>query len=114
MNSTFDPGWFVNATEPSDNGAGAAAAQQPTFKDNGLTYFRLNFTDPDNDAIGFGFRTIFGAEQHLFTNLSSGRISNEQVEYPFNLPSGSLLDVHAYIYDAAGDRSPEALFHLVG
>ncbi|MFL5280773.1 MAG: calcium-binding protein [Rhodopila sp.] len=85
-----------------------------TFPEGGLTYFRLNFTDPDNDAVGFGFRTIYGTEEHTFTSPSYGRVSPGQVEYPFNLLSGSAVDVSAYIFDAARNRSPEVQIHLVG
>jgi hypothetical protein len=90
------------------------------FQENGLTYFRLNYTDPDNDVVGFGFYGINGAgwapEQHLFTSPSYGRVSPGQVEYPFNLlggtPQAYQSDVAAYVFDAAGHRSPEVAIHL--
>jgi eukaryotic-like serine/threonine-protein kinase len=94
-----------------------------------LAYFRLNYTDPNLDAIGFGFRAKLtnGVEwtsgEFLFTNPGDyGRVSPQTatspgtVEYPFNLASGTALayqtDVTAYIFDAAGNRSPEVAIHL--
>ena len=91
-----------------------------SFTENGLTYFRLGYTDADNDVIGFGFRGIngsgFALEQHLFTNPSYGIVSPGQVEYPFNLLAGTpqayQTDIAAYVFDAEGYRSPEVAIHL--
>jgi len=89
-----------------------------TFHEGGLTYFRLNFFDPNNDVVGFGFEGIRGSgwapEVHLFTNPSYGRVSPGQLEYPFNQPSGTASDVAAYVFDAAGNRSPGVPIHLLG
>ena len=108
---TYDPSSI--APPPGSTNTLPQIVQADTFEQGGLEYFRLKYTDPNNDVFGFGIRTIYGTEQHTFTNPSFGIISPGQVEYPFNLLSGTQLDVTAYVFDAAGNRSPEAHFHLV-
>jgi len=95
--------------------------QAETFHENGLVYIRLHYTDPENDAIGFGFHGIkgsgFAPEEHLFTDPSYGRVSPGQIEYPFNLLSGTPsaydTNIAAYIFDAVGNHSQEVNFLLM-
>ena len=55
----YDP---TSATLPKMSGdKPPAIVKVETFHEGGLTYFRLNYTDPENDAIGFGFQGIKGA-----------------------------------------------------
>lgn len=85
-----------------------------------LVFFRVFFTDPNNDAMGFGFRGASGSgwaeESHPFSDPSYGRVSPGRVEYPFNLGFGTASayesDVESWIYDTAGRRSSSLTIHL--
>jgi hypothetical protein len=92
-----------------------------TFREGVLVFFRLFFTDPSDDAVGFGFRLPAfgeGEENHLFASPSFGRVSPGKVEYPFNLGCSTEseheigLDAEAWIFDSAGVRSPSVTVHL--
>jgi murein DD-endopeptidase MepM/ murein hydrolase activator NlpD len=91
-----------------------------TFPEGVLVYFRLFYTDPDNDAEGFGFRGANGSgwaeETHPFSSPSYGRWSPGIIEYPFNhlcgQPGQYESDVEAWIYDSAGLRSQSVTIHL--
>ena len=89
-----------------------------TFREGVLVFFRVFFTDPNNDAEGFGFRWFPGSEEHPFSSPSFGRVSPGKVEYPFNLGCGtgseivSGVDVEVWIYDSAGLISPSVTVHL--
>jgi hypothetical protein len=77
-----------------------------TYREGGLVYARVNFTDPDGRASGFGFEGVGGAgwgrENHPFSDPSFGRISPGQVDYPFNLacdsPEQYESDIRMWIY----------------
>jgi|SRR5271166_796338 len=102
--------------------------QTSTFQQNGLTYFKLNYSDlnPNATVVGFGFKGINGSgwapDEQLFTSpsygiVSSGKASDGtssgQVEYPFNLGSPSTPSyVAAYVFDSVGNSSPEVPIHL--
>ena len=88
-------------------------AEQP------LVFFRVFFTNPNDAAMGFGFRGVNGSgwaeENHPFSNPSYGRVSPGRTEYPFNLGCGASTyesDVEVWIYDRAGLRSPSITVHL--
>jgi murein DD-endopeptidase MepM/ murein hydrolase activator NlpD len=91
-----------------------------TFREGDLVFFRLFYTDPNNDATGFGFRGANGsgwAEATFpFSSPSFGRVSPGIVEYPFNhlCETGPVYesDVEAWIYDSAGLISPSVTVHL--
>lgn len=91
-----------------------------TFREGDMVFFRLFYTDLDNDAEGFGFRgakgSTWGEETHPFSNPSYGRVSPGQIEYPFNhgCDSGSAYgsDVEAWIYDSMGLVSKSVEIHL--
>jgi hypothetical protein len=91
-----------------------------TFREGDLVFFRLFYTDPNNDAVGFGFRGAHGSpwaeETHPFSDPSFGRVSPGIVEYPFNhlCETGPAYesDVEAWIYDSAGLISPSVTVHL--
>jgi serralysin len=94
--------------------------QVETFREGDLVFFSLSYTDPNNDAIGFGFHGIngsgWGEETLPFSSPSYGRISPGKVEYPFNhaCDTGPAYesDVEAWIYDSAGHKSDPILIHL--
>lgn len=91
-----------------------------TFREGNMIWVRLFFTDPDNNAAGFGFRAIHGGvwpeETYPFSSPSGGRISPGRIEYPFNLncESKSLnkWDVTMWVYDSTGLASSPITTHL--
>jgi hypothetical protein len=91
-----------------------------TFREGVLVFFRLFFTDPNNDATGFGFRGANGAgwaeANFPFSSPSYGHVSPGRIEYPFNHLCGTgseyESDVEAWIYDSTGLRSPSITVHL--
>src|SRR5579859_7840722 len=100
--------------------AGASAAPQPpeiilaqTYTQGVFVYFRIYYSDPGNDAAGFGFQGVNGStwaeENHLFSSPSYGIVAPGRVDYPFNLQCGTAQQydssVEAWIFDTAGDRS---------
>jgi eukaryotic-like serine/threonine-protein kinase len=85
-------------------------------------YFLIDYTDPDNDAEGFGFVGINGSgwaeEQHPFSSPSYGIVGQDSIAYPFNLGCGtanqvSQSSVEAWIYDTAGVDSAPVDIELV-
>jgi hypothetical protein len=90
------------------------------FRGGELIYVGWSFTDPDNDAAGFGFRGAkgsgWGEETHPFSDPSYGIVSNNRVDYPFNHRCGTTSeyesDVEAWIYDAQGHKSQPVITHL--
>ncbi len=91
-----------------------------TFREGDLVFLRLIFTDPNNDAEGFGFRAAKGSgwaeETHPFSSPSYGRVLQGQIEYPFNhgceIGPAIESDVEAWIYDSSGLVSPSVTVHL--
>jgi hypothetical protein len=86
-----------------------------------LVYFDIHYTNPGNDAEGFGFVGVNGAgwgeENHPFTSPSYGIIGTDSISYPFNLGCGTSQQyaswVEAWIYDTADTRSKQVVIHLV-
>jgi hypothetical protein len=84
-----------------------------TYTSGALDYFRLTYSDPGNDAVGFGFVGTDGAgwaeENHPFSSPSYGIVGRDQIDYPFNLLCGAAnqysSSVEAWIYDSQGVRS---------
>lgn len=93
-----------------------------TFQEDDLIFLRLNYTDPDSDAEGFGFRGAKGSgwaeETHPFSDPSYGRVSEGTIAYPFNhratTEDAFESDVEAWIYDKEGLRSDPVTVHLAG
>jgi hypothetical protein len=91
-----------------------------TFREGVMVFFRLFFTDPNNDATEFGFRGANGSgwaeETHPFSDPSYGRVFPGRIEYPFNHLCGTgseyESDVEAWIDDSYGLRSPSVTVHL--
>ena len=82
-----------------------------------MVYFRLTFTDANDDASGFGFSGArFATERHSFAAPSYGRVTPGGIDYPFNLACGSPrqyeTDVSAWIYDESGQQSRVVVIHL--
>jgi hypothetical protein len=91
-----------------------------TFREGVLVFFRVFYTDPNNDAEGFGFVGANGSpwalEIHPFSSPSYGRVYPGRIEYPFNhacgTPSQYESDVAVAIYDRAGLFSQVVTVHL--
>ena len=94
-------------------------ASTATHTEGVMVYLTLRF-DQSGGAVGFGFRGVNGSgwapESHPFSAPSYGRVTPGQVEYPFNhgcgTPQKYESDVEAWLYDAAGGKSPPVTVHL--
>ena len=92
-----------------------------TYQNGVLVYFDIQYSNPGNNAEGFGFVGINGAgwaeENHPFTSPSYGIVGPDSISYPFNLACGTAQQydswVQAWIYDTAGVRSTPVDIHLV-
>ncbi len=93
-----------------------------TYTSGQLVYFVLNYSDPDNNAEGFGFVGIDGSgwaeEEHPFSSPSYGIVGPDSIAYPFNLGCGTSnqvaqSNVQAWIYDTAGADSTPVDIELV-
>ena len=84
-------------------------------------YFDIQYADPGNDAVGFGFEGVNGSgwaeETHPFSSPSYGIVGTGSIAYPFNEACGTAQQytsyVEAWIYDAAGASSTPVVIHLV-
>lgn len=94
----------VEATSPTTSTL--AISSTGTYREGELVYARLNFTDPNEQALGFGFEGIgdnsWGRESHPFSEPSYGLVSPGRVDYPFNLncghPNQYESDIRMWIY----------------
>jgi serine/threonine-protein kinase len=92
-----------------------------TYTQGQLVYFDIHYTDPGNNAEGFGFVGVNGSgwaeENHPFTSPSYGIVGSDSIAYPFNEECGTAQQsdsyVQAWIYDSAGGRSTPVVIHLV-
>jgi serine/threonine kinase PknH len=89
-----------------------------TRQDGDLVYLAVRYQDADGDADGFGFRGARGSgwaeETHPFSSPSYGRVSNGQIEYPFNHGCTNTpveTDIEFWIYDSRG-RGDSTTVHL--
>jgi Protein kinase domain len=82
-----------------------------SYMTGAMVYLSLTYTDPGNDAAGFGFVGVNGtnwpAQSHPLAEPGVVRVGI--VAYPFDLACGTARalsgTVQAWIYDTAGDRS---------
>lgn len=92
-----------------------------TFTQGVFVYFKIYYSDAENDAEGFGFVGVNGSgwaeEQHPFSSPSYGTAGPGWIEYPFNeecgSPQASSSYVKAWIYDTEGTDSQSVTIHLV-
>jgi hypothetical protein len=99
---------------------GPEIVQVETFREGDLVFFRLFYTDPNNEIGGFGFVGINGSgwaeENHPFSSPSYGRVSPGRIEYPFNhlCETGPAYesDVETWILDNTGQRRSSVTVHL--
>jgi hypothetical protein len=105
---------------PWDDARPPEIGRVESFREGGLVFFRVFYTDPNDDAEGFGFRGVKGSgwaeEEFPFSSPSYGRVSPGIIEYPFNHGCGTSSeyesDVEVWIYDSAGLQSPPVTVHL--
>lgn len=91
-----------------------------TYQEGALVFVSVSYTDPNGDAVGFGFRGANGSgwaeESHPFGSPSYGRATAGRIDYPFNHGCGTQRtyesDVEFWIYDQAGNRSASVVIHL--
>jgi YVTN family beta-propeller protein len=125
--STSTPGHTPTTVGPAPTsvstpaGQGVQITRAETYQKGALVYFRIYYSDPDNDAEGFGFVGVngsrFAEETHPFSSPSYGIVGPGRIDYPFNLGCGtsqqtSPNDVKAWIYDTAGVRSTPVVIRL--
>jgi eukaryotic-like serine/threonine-protein kinase len=64
-----------------------------TYTQGVLVYFDIHYSDPGNDAEGFGFVGVNGSgwaeENHPFTSPSYGIVGSDSIAYPFNEACGT-------------------------
>lgn len=118
-----------SGSAPAPSGSASSPASPPvpeitsvtTYTQGVLVYFDIQYSDPDNDAAGFGFVGVNGAgwaeENHPFSSPSFGTVGTDSISYPFNEGCGTPQQydsyVQAWIYDTAGGRSTPVVIHLV-
>jgi peptidase A4-like protein len=92
-----------------------------TYTSGAYVYFDIHYSDPGNNAEGFGFVGVDGSgwaeENHPFSSPSYGIVGQDSIAYPFNEACGTDQQydsyVEAWIYDTAGARSNPVTIHLV-
>jgi serine/threonine protein kinase len=92
-----------------------------TYQQGQLVYFSIHYTDPGNNAEGFGFVGVNGSgwaeENHPFSSPSYGVVGTDSIAYPFNEACGTSQQyasyVKAWIYNTAGVRSKPVIIYLV-
>jgi hypothetical protein len=118
---TFDVAPFtvtINAPQPMRHPPVITSIDLTT--EGQLVYLNVHYTDPDNNASGFGFRGAngsgWGQEAHPFSAPGYGRISPGLVSYPFNhscgTPSQYESDVEFWITDDSGLQSTSVTTHI--
>jgi len=125
----FGDWWAKNSqSRPPGNQAPPEIVDHETFREGALVFFQLFFTDPNNNATGFGFKGVNGSgwaeENHPFTSTSYGRMAARlwrgvrsiAIEYPFNHGCGTTSayesDVEVWINDSTGRRSQSKTIQL--
>jgi hypothetical protein len=116
----YVPGFGPEPGAPGPTGPTAPqVVSVSTYTEGVLVYVSLAFSDPEADAVGFGFRGVNGLwaeEKQAFATTSYGRASPGRIDYPFNhacgTPSQIESDVEAWIYDSTGLQSESVIVHL--
>jgi serine/threonine protein kinase len=91
-----------------------------TYQQGVWVYFDVHYTDPGNDAQGFGFMGSNGnrwtEETYPFSSPDRGIVGPDGIAYPLNLACGTArqhaAEIEVWIYDAAGASSLPAVIHL--
>jgi serine/threonine protein kinase len=128
------PGTPGATTGPSPSSVGTsppASAQPPsklpeitnyyTYQQGEMMYFNVYYTDPGNNAAGFGFEGVDGSkmaqQEHPFSSPAEGIVEPGSIIYPLNQECGTAQHhssvLRVWIYDTAGVRSNAVTVHLV-
>jgi hypothetical protein len=91
-----------------------------TYQAGTWVYFEIWYTDPGQDAAGFGFTGRSGSRwiegTYPFSAPNGGIIGVDSVAYPVNLECGTprqhKAEVKAWIYDNAGAASLPVAIHI--
>jgi serine/threonine protein kinase len=91
-----------------------------TYQVGAMVYFEIFYSDPGNDAQGFGFVGVQGSDwpeqTYPFASPADGIVEAGSVAYPLNQGCGTGLEytssVKAWIYGASGARSRPVVIHL--
>jgi hypothetical protein len=83
------------------------------YREGTWVYFDVQYADPGNDALGFGFMGVNGARwmeaTYPFSSPAEGIAGPGSIAYPLDLGCGTArqhaAEVEAWIYDAAGQSS---------
>jgi hypothetical protein len=116
-------GCYVPGTDPQPGNPGTPGPSAPhivrasMYTEGVLVYLSLTYSDPDGDAVGFGFRgPLWAEETQSFASTGYGRASPGRIDYPFNhgcgTPSQISSDVEAWINDSTGLQSESVTLHL--
>jgi serine/threonine protein kinase len=109
---------------PADTRAQAAPPPRITrtftYQQGVMVYFKIYYSDPGNDAAGFGFVGVNGSDwpeqRFSFSSPSSGIVEAGSIAYPLNQGCGTGQEyasyVKAWLYDTAGARSKPVVIYL--
>ena len=84
-----------------------------TYREGTRVYFDVQYSDPGNDARGFGFMGVNGSRwmeaTYPFSSPDEGIAGPDSIAYPLDLECGTagqhVAEVEAWIYDVAGQSS---------
>jgi serine/threonine protein kinase len=84
-----------------------------TYQQDQMMYFDIYYTDPGNNAAGFGFvgvnGTSLGQQSYPFSRPGDGIVEPGSITYSFNQACGTgqprTSSVKVWVYDTAGTRS---------
>jgi serine/threonine protein kinase len=116
-----------NTSRPASTQSPGSSSERPeitnyyTYQQGEMMYFNVYYTDPGNNAAGFGFEGVDGSkvapQTHPFSSPAEGIVEPGSIIYPLNQECGtpqhhsSVLRV--WIYDTAGVSSNAVTVHLV-
>jgi serine/threonine protein kinase len=91
-----------------------------TYQQGVWVYFDVQYTDPGNDAQGFGFMGSNGnrwtEETYPFSSPGRGIVGPDSIAYPLNLACGTArahaAEIEVWIYAATGASSQPAVIQL--
>jgi hypothetical protein len=92
-----------------------------TYQQGQMVYFEISYSDPGQNAAGFGFVGVqesAGLPRQVisFSSPGPGIVEANTIAYPLDQGCGSSVEytssVRAWIYDKAGGRSKPVIIHL--
>ncbi len=91
-----------------------------TYQQGKMVYFEISYSDPGNDAAGFGFVGVNGSDLRQtivpFSSPAPAVVEDGMISYPLDQGCGTGLEftstIKAWIFDQAGTRSKPVVIHL--